>query len=41
MITNPTRLGLWDEHIQEVVRIVHAAGGSSTTMVANFNAILG
>src|SRR5699024_784246 len=27
MITNPNTLGLWDEHLQEVVDIVHEAGG--------------
>ncbi|CAN5759531.1 aminomethyl-transferring glycine dehydrogenase subunit GcvPB [soil metagenome] len=41
MITNPNTLGLWDEHIQEVVSIVHAAGGLVYNDGANFNAILG
>lgn len=41
MITNPNTLGLWDEHIQEVVRIVHEAGGLVYNDGANFNAILG
>jgi glycine dehydrogenase subunit 2 len=41
MITNPSTLGLWDEHIQEVVRIVHEAGGLVYNDGANFNAILG
>ncbi len=41
MITNPNTLGLWDEHIREVVDIVHAAGGLVYNDGANFNAILG
>ncbi|MGH2533903.1 MAG: aminomethyl-transferring glycine dehydrogenase subunit GcvPB [Thermomicrobiales bacterium] len=41
MITNPNTLGLWDEHIQEVVHIVHNAGGLVYNDGANFNAILG
>jgi glycine dehydrogenase subunit 2 len=41
MITNPNTLGLWDEHIREVVRIVHEAGGLVYNDGANFNAILG
>ncbi|MGH2560646.1 MAG: aminomethyl-transferring glycine dehydrogenase subunit GcvPB [Thermomicrobiales bacterium] len=41
MITNPNTLGLWDEHIQKVVRIVHEAGGLVYNDGANFNAILG
>jgi glycine dehydrogenase subunit 2 len=41
MITNPNTLGLWDEHIEEVVRVVHAAGGLVYNDGANFNAILG
>jgi glycine dehydrogenase subunit 2 len=41
MITNPNTLGLWDEHIQEVVEIVHQAGGLVYNDGANFNAILG
>ncbi|HEY8447715.1 MAG TPA: aminomethyl-transferring glycine dehydrogenase subunit GcvPB [Thermomicrobiales bacterium] len=41
MITNPNTLGLWDEHIQEVVQIVHEAGGLVYNDGANFNAILG
>ena len=31
MITNPNTLGLWDEHIEEIVEIVHEAAGWSTT----------
>ncbi len=41
MITNPNTLGLWDEHIQDVVDIVHEAGGLIYNDGANFNAILG
>jgi glycine dehydrogenase subunit 2 len=41
MITNPNTLGLWDEHIEEVIDIVHEAGGLVYNDGANFNAILG
>ena len=41
MITNPNTLGLWDEHIQAVVDLVHEAGGLVYNDGANFNAILG
>ncbi len=41
MITNPNTLGLWDEHIHEIVDIVHQAGGLVYNDGANFNAILG
>lgn len=41
MITNPNTLGLWDEHIREVVSIVHESGGLVYNDGANFNAILG
>jgi len=41
MITNPNTLGLWDEHITEIIDIVHAAGGLVYNDGANFNAILG
>ncbi|MDQ3225354.1 MAG: aminomethyl-transferring glycine dehydrogenase subunit GcvPB [Chloroflexota bacterium] len=41
MITNPNTLGLWDEHIEEIVAAVHAAGGLVYNDGANFNAILG
>lgn len=41
MITNPNTLGLWDEHIHEVIRVVHEAGGLVYNDGANFNAILG
>jgi glycine dehydrogenase subunit 2 len=41
MLTNPNTLGLFDEHIEEVLRLVHAAGGLAYGDGANFNAILG
>jgi len=41
MITNPNTLGLWDEHIEEIVTAVHEAGGLVYNDGANFNAILG
>lgn len=41
MITNPNTLGLWDEHIQEVIGLVHGCGGLVYNDGANFNAILG
>ncbi len=41
MLTNPNTLGLFDEHVQEVARVVHEAGGLMYGDGANFNAILG
>jgi len=41
MITNPNTLGLWDENIDEAIRLVHEAGGLVYNDGANFNAILG
>lgn len=41
MLTNPNTLGLFDENIEEVVRIVHDAGGLAYYDGANMNAILG
>jgi glycine dehydrogenase subunit 2 len=41
MLTNPNTLGLFEEHVQEVARLVHAAGGLVYGDGANFNAILG
>lgn len=41
MLTNPNTLGLFEEHIVEICRIVHAAGGLMYGDGANFNAILG
>jgi glycine dehydrogenase subunit 2 len=41
MLTNPNTLGLFDEHIEEVCRVVHGAGGLMYGDGANMNAILG
>jgi glycine dehydrogenase subunit 2 len=41
MLTNPNTLGLFEENVQEVARLVHAAGGLMYGDGANFNAILG
>jgi glycine dehydrogenase subunit 2 len=41
MLTNPNTLGLFDEHVEEVVQLVHAAGGLVYGDGANFNALLG
>ena len=41
MLTNPNTLGLFDCHVQEVLRLVHEAGGLCYGDGANFNAILG
>jgi glycine dehydrogenase subunit 2 len=41
MLTNPNTIGLFEEHIQEVSRLVHEAGGLMYGDGANFNAILG
>jgi glycine dehydrogenase subunit 2 len=41
MLTNPNTLGLYDEHVEEVLRLVREAGGLSYGDGANFNAILG
>jgi glycine dehydrogenase subunit 2 len=41
MVTNPNTLGLFDEHVEEVVRMVHAAGGLVYGDGANLNALLG
>ncbi len=41
MLTNPNTLGLFDEHVTEVIRLVHEAGGLCYGDGANFNAILG
>jgi len=41
MMTNPNTLGLFDEHVEEVLRLVHEAGGLVYGDGANFNAILG
>jgi glycine dehydrogenase subunit 2 len=41
MLTNPSTLGVFERHIQEVARIVHEAGGLLYYDGANLNAILG
>ncbi|MCS7061930.1 MAG: aminomethyl-transferring glycine dehydrogenase subunit GcvPB [Anaerolineae bacterium] len=41
MITNPNTLGMFEEHIEEVVRLVHQAGGLVYGDGANMNALLG
>jgi len=41
MITNPNTLGLFEEHLTEVARIVHAKGGQVYGDGANLNALLG
>ncbi|MHB9130200.1 MAG: aminomethyl-transferring glycine dehydrogenase subunit GcvPB [Armatimonadota bacterium] len=41
MLTNPNTLGLFDEHVDEVVRLIHDAGGLVYGDGANFNALLG
>ncbi len=41
MLTNPNTLGLFDEHVLEVINIVHAAGGLVYGDGANMNALLG
>ncbi len=41
MLTNPNTLGLFDEHILEIVETVHAAGGLVYGDGANLNALLG
>ena len=41
MLTNPNTLGLFDEHVTEVIRLVHAAGGQVYGDGANMNALLG
>ena len=41
MLTNPNTLGLFDENIKEIARIVHDAGGLLYYDGANANAIMG
>ncbi|HTP57889.1 MAG TPA: aminomethyl-transferring glycine dehydrogenase subunit GcvPB, partial [Spirochaetia bacterium] len=41
MLTNPNTLGLFEENLLEVTRLVHQAGGLVYGDGANFNAILG
>jgi len=41
MLTNPNTLGLFDEHLLEITRLVHEAGGLVYGDGANFNALMG
>lgn len=41
MLTNPSTLGVFEEKIQEIAKIIHEAGGLLYYDGANFNAILG
>jgi glycine dehydrogenase subunit 2 len=41
MLTNPNTLGLFDENILEIIKIVHQAGGLVYGDGANLNALLG
>ena len=41
MVTNPNTLGLFDENLEEVVHLVHEAGGLIYGDGANLNALLG
>ena len=41
MLTNPNTLGLFDENVEEVTRLVHEAGGLVYGDGANLNALLG
>jgi glycine dehydrogenase subunit 2 len=41
MVTNPNTLGMFEEHVEEVVQLVHAAGGLVYGDGANMNALVG
>lgn len=41
MLTNPNTLGLFEEHVEQVIEAVHAAGGLVYGDGANLNALLG
>ncbi len=41
MLTNPNTLGLFDENVEEVIQLVHDAGGLVYGDGANLNALLG
>src|SRR3954447_16873121 len=41
MLTNPNTLGLFDSNIEEIARIVHAAGATLYYDGANLNAVMG
>jgi glycine dehydrogenase subunit 2 len=41
MLTNPNTLGLFEEHVREVVELIHGCGGLMYGDGANMNALLG
>jgi glycine dehydrogenase subunit 2 len=41
MLTNPNTLGLFEEHVEEVIELVHGCGGLMYGDGANMNALLG
>jgi glycine dehydrogenase subunit 2 len=41
MLTNPNTLGLFEEHVEEIVELIHSHGGLVYGDGANLNAILG
>ena len=41
MLTNPNTVGLFDEHIQEIIQLIHDCGGIMYGDGANLNALLG
>lgn len=41
MITNPNTLGLFEEHLQEIITLIHECGGLVYGDGANMNALLG
>jgi glycine dehydrogenase subunit 2 len=41
MLTNPNTLGLFDEHVQEIAKMIHGCGGLVYGDGANMNALLG
>ena len=41
MITNPNTLGLFEEHVEEIVNMVHSCGGLVYGDGANMNALMG
>ncbi|MFN2168496.1 MAG: aminomethyl-transferring glycine dehydrogenase subunit GcvPB [Anaerolineae bacterium] len=41
MLTNPNTLGLFEEHLTEVIELIHGTGGLVYGDGANFNALLG
>src|SRR5512138_2506376 len=41
MLTNPNTLGLFDEHIEKIIELIHGCGGLMYGDGANLNALLG